>query len=78
MGALGHYLEEEGLATTQISLIREHTVRIRPPRALWVPFPLGRPMGEPGDTAGQIRVLTAALRLFEADQGPVLVDWVGE
>lgn len=78
MGALGHTLEEEGLATTQISLVREHTAAIAPPRALWVPFILGRPFGVPGDAAFQRRVLLAALRLLEAPAGPVLEDYPEE
>jgi hypothetical protein len=61
--------------TTQISLVREHTAKITPPRALWVPFELGRPLGVPGDTAFQTRVLRAALQLLEAASGPVLVDF---
>ena len=75
MGALGHYLEQEGVATTQISLIRVHTERIAPPRALWVPFELGRPLGPPGNPAFQIRVLRAALGLLERPEGPVLEDF---
>ena len=75
MGGLGHYLEEEGLATTQISLVREHTEQIRPPRALWVPFPLGRPLGVPRNPDFQRRVLTAALELLKAEEGPVLVEF---
>lgn len=72
MGGLGHYLEDEGIPTTQISLIREHTAAMRPPRALWVPFNLGRPLGAPDDQDLQRRVLTAALSLLEAKHGPVL------
>lgn len=75
MSALGHYLEEEGIPTTQISLVREHTVALHPPRALWVPFMLGRPFGVPGDAAFQRRVLHAALKLFERASGPVLEDY---
>lgn len=75
MGALAQYIESEGVATTQISLIREHTVAIEPPRALWVSFMLGRPFGVPNDAAFQERVLIAALRLLEAPAGPVLVDY---
>lgn len=78
MGALAHYLESEGIPTTQISLIREHTEIIRPPRALWVPFELGRPLGVPGDQAFQRRVLLAALGLLEASQGPMLADFPDE
>ena len=76
MGGLAHYLEEESVATTQISLIREHTEIIRPPRALWVPFELGRPLGRPVNPALQTRVLIAALKLLEAEDGPVLEDFV--
>ena len=66
MGALAHYLEAEGVPTTQVSLIREHTETINPPRALWVPFELGRPLGAPEDPGLQRRVLMAALNLLEA------------
>ncbi len=78
MGGLAHYLEQEGLATTQISLIRLHTEKIVPPRALWVPYPLGRPLGVPGDAEFQKRVLRAALALLEAPEGPVLQDYPEE
>ena len=75
MGGLGHQLEERGLPTTQISLIRKHSEITQPPRALWVPFELGRPLGVPGDAAFQRRVLEAVLRLLERKEGPVLEDW---
>ena len=78
MGALAHYLETEGISTTQISLIREHTEIIRPPRALWVPFELGRPLGAPDAPAFQRRVLLAALELLESSEGPVLRDFTEE
>lgn len=75
MGALGHYLERAGVATAQISLIREQTAAIKPPRALWVPFMLGRPFGAPDAPDFQRRVLRALLDLFEAKSGPVLADF---
>lgn len=46
-----------------------------PPRALWVPFELGRPLGVPGDATFQTRVLIAALKLLEAEGGPLLEDF---
>lgn len=72
MGGLAHYFEEEGLSTIHISLIREHTQTIKPPRALWVPFELGRPFGAPNDPAFQTRVLKRVLELLNAENGPVL------
>jgi len=75
VGALAHYLEAQGIPTTQISLIREHTETIRPPRALWVPFELGRPLGAPENPGFQRLVLLAALELLNASKGPMLVDF---
>jgi hypothetical protein len=74
VGALGHYLEAAGIPTTGISLVRENTVRIRPPRALWVPFDLGRPFGAPNEPAFQSEVLRAALALLARDDGPVILE----
>lgn len=75
MGALGHFLEREGVATAQISLIREQTAAIKPPRALWVPFMLGRPFGAPDAPDFQRKVLRTLLTLFERGAGPVLEDF---
>lgn len=74
MSALGHYLEEEGIATVAISLIRPQTENTKGPRALWVPFELGRPFGPPDNAAFQRRVVLTALRLLERDDGPVLIE----
>ncbi len=72
MSALAHYLEQEGVATTTLSLIRMHSERIRPPRALWVPYELGRPFGAPHEPGFQRRVLERLLSLAEGTRGPVV------
>ena len=74
MSALGHYLEEAGIASVAISLIRPQTENTKPPRALWVPFELGRPFGPPGDAVFQRRVILAALGMLERDNGPVIIE----
>jgi hypothetical protein len=74
VSALGHYIEEEGIATVALSLIRPQTEKTKPPRALWVPFELGRPFGPPSDPIFQKRVLLAALQLLERKDGPVLIE----
>ncbi len=78
MSGLAKYFEEEGLATTLIALIRTQAVAMQPPRALWVPYPLGRPFGHPGDRTGQLQVIRAALELLTFPEGPVLVDFPDE
>jgi hypothetical protein len=75
VGGLAHIIERSGVATTHISLIREHTAAIKPPRALWVPFELGRPLGAPNDPDFQLGVLRAALGLLARTDGPVLEDY---
>ena len=59
-------------------MVREHTAAIKPPRALWVPYELGRPLGLPNDPDFQKRVLRACLGLLDADSGPVLEDYPEE
>jgi hypothetical protein len=75
---LARALESEGVATTSISLVREHTEKVKPPRALFVPFPYGHALGRPGDVELQHRVLKAALDLLAAPAGPVLNDFPDE
>jgi hypothetical protein len=74
VSALAHYLEEEGIATVAVSLIRPQTEKTKPPRALWVPFELGRPFGPPNDPAFQKRVILRALRLLEGESGPLVIE----
>lgn len=74
MSALAHLLEERGLATTVIGLVLPHLEKIQPPRALMVPFVLGRPLGEPNDVRFQKRVLLQALGLLTKNQGPVILE----
>lgn len=72
---LARALELQGVATTSISMVREHTEKLKPPRALFVPFPFGHALGRPNDPALQHRVLRAALELLAEPTGPVLRDF---
>jgi hypothetical protein len=72
---LARALEVQGVATTSISMVREHTEKVKPPRALFVPFPFGHALGRPNDPELQHRVLKAALDLLTAPAGPVLADF---
>ena len=72
---LARVIEEAGLPTTTVVLIKEHAERVKPPRALFVPFPFGFAMGNPDDPPFQHKVLAAASDLFKADSAPVLAEF---
>lgn len=77
VGLVAAELERRGIATVAIQLLRFVAERVRPPRALLVPFPHGYPLDAPGDPAGQHAVLEAALRVLEAEhvRPPVLAEY---
>lgn len=58
-------LERQGISTVLPILLREVAEQVRPPRALFVPFPHGYPLDRPGDPERQHAVIEAALRLLE-------------
>ncbi len=75
VGLLAGEIERRGIATTSVTTLREVTGKVRPPRALFVPFPLGYPLGRAGDADIQARILrTAFALLFDPGPPPVLVD----
>jgi hypothetical protein len=70
-------LERQGIATVAVQLLREAAERVGPPRALFVPFRHGYPLGRPDDPGLQHAVLEAALKLLEdpALRPPVLEEY---
>ncbi len=77
VGLVAAELERQGISTVAIQLLRAVAERVRPPRALFVPFRHGYPLGKPMDKVLQHAVLEAALRLLEGRfvGPPVLVDY---
>ena len=75
MSVLARVFEAAGLTTVAIALVREHAERVRPPRALWVPFYFGYALGKPDDPEFQHQVIAASLGMLDAPQGPVLADY---
>lgn len=65
-------LERAGITTVSLTLLREITTLLKPPRALFVPFPLGFPLGAPHDAAQQQRVIAAAFDLLTRNDVPIL------
>lgn len=72
MSVLAHVFEAAGLATVALGSIHSQIQRTAPPRGLYCDFPLGRPLGRPGDAVFQHRVLAHALDLLERAEGPTV------
>jgi len=72
VGLIQRQIEYTGITTVSISLLREITEKTRPPRALFVPYPLGYPLGEPNNADLQTRIIQAAFALLPRNDCPVL------
>ena len=77
VGLIAAELERQGIATVAIQLLREVAERVRPPRALFVPFRHGYPLDTPENPKRQHAVLEVAIQLLEepSSKVPVLVDF---
>jgi len=75
VGHLARIFEDSGLSTVIVAAqpFGERLQAMAVPRLLLTPFPMGRVFGPPGDVAGQVEILEAALKLLEsAGQGPAV------
>jgi D-proline reductase (dithiol) PrdB len=75
VGLIQRAIEYAGITTVSISLLREITEKTQPPRALFVPYPLGHPLGEPDDVALQTRIMRAAFALLPRTDIPILASF---
>lgn len=64
------------MATVSISLLKEVTSVIKPPRSLFVPFKMGYPLALPNDAELQLNVIKQGLTLLEKNNTPILVAFV--
>jgi len=72
---LARIFEKAGLTTTGIVLLKEHAMKVKPPRMLAVPFNFGNTLGESNNPELQHEVLRSAFKLLENSEGPVLTDF---
>ena len=80
MGLIARALEEQGITTVCVVMNRDITENVKTPRALFVHFPYGAPLGPAGDTVTQQTVIRAALNLMvtATEPGTIVesdVDW---
>lgn len=62
MGLIQREIEKTGIATIGVSIVREFTEKVRPPRTVFLRWPFGHPLGEPGNIRQQRAVILEALQ----------------
>jgi D-proline reductase (dithiol) PrdB len=73
VGLIQSVIEKAGIPTVSVSVLREVTERVDPPRALFVDFPLGYPLGAACDAALQTRIIVAMLALLREPVPPAIL-----
>lgn len=79
MSLVAAEIERAGIPTVVQVFLKEPAEKLRPPRALWVPFDHGYPLGEPNNPDLQLTVLRQTFALLdEPGPPPVLKEFVAE
>jgi D-proline reductase (dithiol) PrdB len=61
VGLIARIVEAAGVPTVCMIGLREIAEKVRPPRSVYLKWPFGHPLGEPGNRAQQLSVIAAAL-----------------
>ena len=70
MGLIQRAIEQIGIPTIGISIVREYTVKVKPPRTIFLRWPFGHPLGEPFNLSQQRAVLAEAFRALYSIEKP--------
>lgn len=70
MGLIQREIEKAGIPSIGVSIIREYSEKVKPPRTVFLKWPFGHPLGEPFNIAQQRVVLAETLRALYAIQDP--------
>jgi hypothetical protein len=74
VGLIARAIEEQGISTVCVVMNRDIADNVKIPRALFVRFPYGAPLGPAGNAAVQEAVVRAALDLLVAATAPGVVE----
>lgn len=70
MGLIARVLEEAGISTICIVMRKETAQNVKPPRTLFVRFPMGAPLGPAGEAYTHREVLRQAVEVLDTAQEP--------
>lgn len=75
MGLVQREIERIGVPTIGVSIVRDYSVKVKPPRTVFLRWPFGHPLGEPYNIAQQRAVLAEAFRaLCTIDKPGEIID----
>ncbi len=75
MGLIQREIERVGIATIGISIVRDYSEKVQPPRTVFLRWPFGHPLGEPGNLPQQRAVVFEALRaLYQIETPGTIID----
>lgn len=75
VGLIQAAIEKVGITTVSITLLKEVTEKIQPPRAMFVPYPLGYPLGKANDPELQTSIIKEALSLLSRNDLPIMTEY---
>jgi D-proline reductase (dithiol) PrdB len=70
VGLIQRVIEAAGIATISISLSKEISCKVKPPRAVYTGFPLGHPLSFPGQVFRQLQILRVLLKCLREINSP--------
>jgi D-proline reductase (dithiol) PrdB len=70
VGLIQREIERAGIATIGISIVREITNKVKPPRTISLRWPFGHPLGEPFNEAQHRTILFEAFKALYAIKEP--------
>ena len=70
MGLIQREIERAGIATIGISIVRKFTEKVKPPRTVFLKWPFGHPLGEPGNIRQQRAVILEAFKVLYSSTTP--------
>lgn len=73
MGLIARAIEQVGIPTITITIAKDLTESVGVPRALFVKWPLGHPLGEPRKPLQQRTVIFEALKLLRQAAAPGMI-----
>ncbi len=73
MGLVQREIERAGIPTIGVSIVRDYSEKVRPPRTVFLKWPFGHPLGEAGNVRQQRAVLFEAFKALYSIKEPGLI-----